>query len=1242
MAKRKKPRYYVAQFGNITDQLTDKRDNKDFNWSIPQSGGSPSVVTQTNTGAKDAYGNQYFNQDNSTSPTPPSNVVDPSVDPKNPIFDLLGNDGKDLNPAIQQLNSAMQFTTGIANMVNENKNRKNETQQYIKAITPRFYENMEGYGLNANPVFTKYGGSTPKYQTGGPQQFKPGKQGPNDPIDEIHLTMPKDAVRQIRFVDNRAASPTTGKAFKERGSKTLNANVPALQSIIAHAKAQGVDPYDALAIAYQESNFGKEDGGFGEVKDYFPDQTVSDSFNDLAERKMNESANVLAKALKDKNAYAKQLGYDKKGDAFRLQSYNGYGKLKPQAGEKTTAFYGIPVSRENPLNMAVNPAYGKTVMSLRDQVLKGNQDLTKLINDTPAFKTSVVGMQTGGAAPSDNTYQVNARLQYYKEKLNNQLKVKNPQGYMDFMKNVQDLRVKGDQNAVDKYIQTAPYNDYLSPDEVKKTLGDMDYMMYNSYLNAAQPKLSGDIEGFKSYDNLNYGRRFAALPYSTTYSSTNTTRGNTYSRSYKYNPKTGLPEWTETGDVSLRPADFSTKQPTLPTDEELAQYEKTGKLQKGGMAQTYGIGGDNKQFANVEAEQGEAIQGQNGEIYQVADDANTHEQGGVFLPDVHRVLENTSNIRKDKDSKALKLDAKQVKNITGADIKGNTSHAEALVKANEFYEGERNKITKKINLAAKGRNDLDKYGELSTKLNLQQFQSLPNQEQLFEQLFNHQEAVKAGLGIESGTTQSKYGGGLSRGEDYGSKSKPYPSVSSGEFAGGGRSYPIPTRADAEDALRLAHLHGRSDVIAKVYEKYPDLKKAQVGGSVQKMQLAGYAGSKTHMKTPKGNSDAFPSNMTSQQYLDGLAAKGFKYEGIHTNAQLQSALYDYKLRNKEFDDLRNMWGEGMHQQGMAAAKKLGFVDDKGMFKPGVLDSEANLAKLAELYPDNMLGPRILQVNKGQKPPRIWTDDEVPADVPAPQQQLDTSIVTPDIVQQPRSKFNEPLRWFDVASPVGAYMAAIDREPGRYNPMEFNQLRYKLLDPTAALQQNQADFNAGVQGVQAMSANNPGGAMANISNLAAQKYAANNQILGNYENQNAQIKNNEITYNTQVRDKNSAADQQAREVWENKTLTAKAIQQEQKLTALDSLYKTIAENRALNRNGNLIMKQSRVFDQYGEYNGYQPIFSVNPALGMPNIPTATGTSKFQPAGGVQQLATGKSYYNRRTGKTLFFDGTKLIER
>lgn len=88
------------------------------------------------------------------------------------------------------------------------------------------------------------------------------------------------------------------------------------------------------------------------------------------------------------------------------------------------------------------------------------------------------------------------------------------------------------------------------------------------------------------------------------------------------------------------------------------------------------------------------------------------------------------------------------------------------------------------------------------------------------------------------TNNKKAMGGLSRSKDYGSKSKPYPSVKSGDFAGGHRSYPIPTKTDAIDALRLAGLHGRSDVRAKVYAKYPDLRKKSKAGGLYSVTVNG--------------------------------------------------------------------------------------------------------------------------------------------------------------------------------------------------------------------------------------------------------------------------------------------------------------------------------------------------------------------------------------------------------------------
>lgn len=106
-------------------------------------------------------------------------------------------------------------------------------------------------------------------------------------------------------------------------------------------------------------------------------------------------------------------------------------------------------------------------------------------------------------------------------------------------------------------------------------------------------------------------------------------------------------------------------------------------------------------------------------------------------------------------------------------------------------------------------------------------------------VFNAQERYKDKNNInDDGTKKKKRMGGLSRSKDYGSKSKPYPKVKAGDFAGGNRSYPIPTKADAVDALRLAGLHGRSDVRAKVYNKYPELRKKSKAGGLYSVTVNG--------------------------------------------------------------------------------------------------------------------------------------------------------------------------------------------------------------------------------------------------------------------------------------------------------------------------------------------------------------------------------------------------------------------
>ena len=95
------------------------------------------------------------------------------------------------------------------------------------------------------------------------------------------------------------------------------------------------------------------------------------------------------------------------------------------------------------------------------------------------------------------------------------------------------------------------------------------------------------------------------------------------------------------------------------------------------------------------------------------------------------------------------------------------------------------------------------------------------------------------------------------------KTKAYPMVKSKDFAGGSRSYPIPTRGDAVDALRLAGMHGRSDVKSKVYRKYPDLKKEKGGalarGREYKIGKFNYG----HITSPMSNPEIPMKNPVSE-------------------------------------------------------------------------------------------------------------------------------------------------------------------------------------------------------------------------------------------------------------------------------------------------------------------------------------------------------------------------------------------
>lgn len=158
-------------------------------------------------------------------------------------------------------------------------------------------------------------------------------------------------------------------------------------------------------------------------------------------------------------------------------------------------------------------------------------------------------------------------------------------------------------------------------------------------------------------------------------------------------------------------------------------------------------------------------------------------------------------------------------------------------------------------------------------------------------------------------------GGLTS-KDRGSSKHPYPSVSSKDFAGGGRSYPIPTKADAVDALRLAGLHGRSDVKAKVYSRYPELRpKARIGGSWKapvyntnnyrvsnrmRRQIATWEGSDFAGQNRKFKGDAIGAK---ERELRRIMGRTYNYLNDNQRDSLNSIYY-----NSQVDTFKNAFGK----------------------------------------------------------------------------------------------------------------------------------------------------------------------------------------------------------------------------------------------------------------------------------------------------------------------------------------------
>jgi hypothetical protein len=169
-----------------------------------------------------------------------------------------------------------------------------------------------------------------------------------------------------------------------KGIKSGSYSKKHIEGIVKASKALGIDPYQSLALAWQESGFASAPSKKFRGRVINPSLAQIIDFEPAQEKELEEKAKAtgidpmylkLGITLRDKLKYAKQLGF--KDEASQLQAYNGYGVLtKRQMGGANKA-YGVDIGEG--INMKKNPLYGKRLLELKKDIA-ANKDILALIN----------------------------------------------------------------------------------------------------------------------------------------------------------------------------------------------------------------------------------------------------------------------------------------------------------------------------------------------------------------------------------------------------------------------------------------------------------------------------------------------------------------------------------------------------------------------------------------------------------------------------------------------------------------------------------------------------------------------------------------------------------------------------------------------------------------------------------------------------------------------------------------------
>ena len=558
-------------------------------------------------------------------------------------------------------------------------------------------------------------------------------------------------------------------------------------------------------------------------------------------------------------------------------------------------------------------------------------------------------------------------------------------------------------------------------------------------------------------------------------------------------------------------------------------------------------------------ESGEVYKDDEGDFKKIPDSAPTHDdkERGVVVDDAHQVLNDTSDKRNDIDSKLLKLLPEDVLNLTGVKVDKSMTHSKAFEKAGDYWDSKIKSYTNKLKTNFENAKETDNpFANNSLLLNVENMKHLPTRQQIFDNLFNHQEQVKQKYQIDSPSKTYRIGG------------TPNPLDTEPPYT----SENTPSNYGSNDLLeKFKQSTGASNIDeAQQYwvKNFPNLVIADYRNNPKNHATNAHA-----ELAKKYNGDY--TKLTDDEILNGYHDKLWGNRAYFRDAQYPKTMDEY---NSAINGKKKVSQNGVDY----------YYSDNEPNTFNIINKPMDDSRQKDDLEEVKTTPSFTQSNTS---PSLKPINNVPV------KQISTNNTQPQVGLN--KKFNEPLRWYDVAGDIMGLLDSSNRIPAKYNPAKFNEIDTHLIDPRPALQEGTADYNAALK---TLPDNNIG--YANSANVFSKKYGIDNKILGDTENINKGKLDNRDMYNAQVRDKQSASDQESRARFEQQRLGSLEAQRKEKMTALQDMFDKVAQNHALNRNGNLMMQMFDYFDQNGNYNGKKYDFRLPNNVGNNQVNSTEG--------------------------------------